>query len=343
MDLLQRSDGDLGIDLGRLDVFVAEHLLDVPDVRPALVHQRGHRVAEEMAGAGLAQLRRVHPFLHRIAQMIAAERLTLRREEDGHIVRLDGKLGTGLPNVLLQPCDRPFPDRRIAVFLALAVDQDQATVERQVIEFEQDRFKTPDAGRVQHLQDRPVTQSDRIAQVAALHDPLDLLGGEDVLGQGAAQPGQLQLRGWVVEDVVLPGHPSEPDAQRDEASVLRTEAQRLPVLLSIVEEMPLVSLQHWPGDLDRLAQPALPAPLDEVADMHLAVADGVQGVVLDGQRMEMVAERLPDGGSDAARTPPDYAGLARSLRFIRAATMARTLARNWISRNLEKMRVGVVK
>ena len=44
---------------------MAEHLLDEADVRAALVHQRGHRVAEEMAGAGLAQLRRVDPLLDR--------------------------------------------------------------------------------------------------------------------------------------------------------------------------------------------------------------------------------------------------------------------------------------
>ena len=61
---------------------------------PFLVHQRGHCVAEQMAGAGLSQLRRVDPFLDREAQMIAAERLALGREENGHVVRLDGELRT---------------------------------------------------------------------------------------------------------------------------------------------------------------------------------------------------------------------------------------------------------
>ncbi len=162
MDLLQRSDRNLGIDLRRLDIFVAEHLLDITDVRPALVHQRCHRVSEEMTGAGLAQLRRVDPLLYREAQMIAAERLTLRCEEHGHVVRLDGKLRSALPDVLLKPCDRPLSDRRISVFLALAVDEDQATIKREIVELELHRFQTPDAGRVQHLQDRPVTQPDNL-------------------------------------------------------------------------------------------------------------------------------------------------------------------------------------
>ena len=49
VDLLQRTDSDLRIDLRRFDVLVAEHLLDEADVRAVLVHQRCHRVAEEMA------------------------------------------------------------------------------------------------------------------------------------------------------------------------------------------------------------------------------------------------------------------------------------------------------
>ena len=86
-----------------------------------------------------------------------------------------------------------------------------------------------------------------------LHDPLDLLGGEDVLGQGAAQPWQLQLRRRVMQDVILPGHPSEPHAQRHQARVLRAEAQRLAVLFAVVEEMPLIPFEHGPRDFDRLA------------------------------------------------------------------------------------------
>jgi len=49
VDLLQGADCDLRVNLRRLDVLVAKHLLDVTDVGSILVHQRGHRVAEEMA------------------------------------------------------------------------------------------------------------------------------------------------------------------------------------------------------------------------------------------------------------------------------------------------------
>ena len=145
VDLLQRPDRNLRVYLGHLDVLVAEHLLNIPDVRAALVHQRGHRVAEEMAGAGLAQLGGVHPIFHRPRQMVAAERLTLHREEHGHVVRLDGKLGTALPDILLRPRYRPLSDGDVAVFLALALThEDEATVERQVVELQ--LGSSPDGG-----------------------------------------------------------------------------------------------------------------------------------------------------------------------------------------------------
>ncbi|HEX6770803.1 MAG TPA: hypothetical protein VF126_02170 [Acidobacteriaceae bacterium] len=46
-----------------------------------------------MATAGLSQLRGVDPGLHIRSHMIAAERLALPREEDGHIIRLKSELG----------------------------------------------------------------------------------------------------------------------------------------------------------------------------------------------------------------------------------------------------------
>ncbi len=42
----ESSDGDLGVNLGGINFGVAEHFLDVSDVRPVFQHHRGHGVAE---------------------------------------------------------------------------------------------------------------------------------------------------------------------------------------------------------------------------------------------------------------------------------------------------------
>ncbi len=131
---------------------MAEDGLDVPDVGPVLVHQRCHRVAQQMAGSGLACVRGGDAAFDDGGQMVAAERLTLRCEEHGHIVRLDGELGTRLLDVLAQPRHRPRSDGDVAIFAALAlIDQQQAAVEREVVELQPHDFQPPHSGRVDHL------------------------------------------------------------------------------------------------------------------------------------------------------------------------------------------------
>jgi hypothetical protein len=129
-----------------------------------------------MAGAGLAQLGRVDALLDREAQMIAAERLALRRQENGHVVRLDSKLRTALPDVLLKPCYRPLADGHIAVLVTLALaDQDQATVERlRSYSFS----STAPCGAFRSSTALPGWRgraADWLLDLAQLHDALDLL------------------------------------------------------------------------------------------------------------------------------------------------------------------------
>src|ERR1700723_2333136 len=83
--------------------------------------------------------------------------------------------------------------------------------------------------------------------------------------------------------------PAEPHAQRNQTRVLRTEAHRLAVLLTIEEEIPLIAFEHGPRDLDRLGQAALDAPLDELPDQELTIADRVRGVVLNEKRVQILA------------------------------------------------------
>jgi hypothetical protein len=213
--------------------------------------------------------------------------------------------------IFLHPCDGPFADGNVAIFLALALTyQQHSPVEGEVVELQRDHFHAAHSGRVQQLDHGPVAQPDRVVDVAELEDAFDLLGGEDVLGKRLAETWQLQLGGRVMQQMIPPGHPSEPHPQRHEARVLGTEAHRLPVLLAIEEEIPLVTLEHWPGDLDGIGEAALFEPCEEEADMPRAAPHRELGVVLHFERMEMIAheglERRPDRGLRLA--PLLYAG-----------------------------------
>ncbi len=88
-----------------------------------------------------------------------------------------------------------------------------------------------------------------------------LLGRQDHSWAGAAESWQVDLRGRIVQDVVLPGHPPEPCTQGHKPRVLRAEAQRLAVLFArVVEEMPLIAFEHGPRDLRRVARCRAPWP-----------------------------------------------------------------------------------
>lgn len=107
VDLLEFSDADLGIDLRRRELGMAEHLLDEPDICPTLQHERGHGVTEQMAGTTLPDFGGVDVFAHHLGQPAGAERVAQVREEQRAVVGLDGQLGPGLDDVAVDPRQRP--------------------------------------------------------------------------------------------------------------------------------------------------------------------------------------------------------------------------------------------
>ena len=244
MDLFQQTDRDLRVDLRGGEIGVSEHLLDETDVGAAFEHQRRHRVPEQMARSGLAELRSEDVRAHRIAQVVPAERLALRREEHRAVIGFRHQLGPGFFEVLLRPRERTIADRDHAVFLSLALaDEDRAALGVEIVEFQVDEFEPPHARRVERFQDGAVPQSDGIGEVRLHHHLLDFRDGQDVLGQAIAEARQFDLAGRIVQDEILPRHPFEPHAQRHQARVLAAEAQRFAVFLAVVEQVPLIAFE----------------------------------------------------------------------------------------------------
>ena len=154
-----------------------------------------------------------------------------------------------------------------------------------------DDFKAAHSGAVQDFQQRPVAQADGLLDLAQRHDPLDFLGGEDVFGQAVAQPGQLDLRRRIVQDEILPRHPTEPHAQGNKPRVLAAEGQRLAVLFAIEEEIPLIAFEHRARNLDGFLQAVLIGPFDEEAKIDAAAVDGVLGVAAHTERGQVLVHQ----------------------------------------------------
>ena len=65
----------------------------------------------------------------------------------------------------------------------------------------------------------------------------------------------------------MPRHPLEPHAQRHQAVMLAGEAQRLAVLLAVVEHVALIRFQHRARHFHRLGDAALGGPVEEEVQM----------------------------------------------------------------------------
>src|SRR5271166_4249227 len=96
--------------------------------------------------------------------------------------------------------------------------------------------------------------------VGLLDDLLGFGGRQYGLRQPRAKPWQFEFARWIVQDVMLPRHPFEPHAQRHDAAVLAGEAQRLAVLLAVVEHMALIAFEHCARYFHWLCEAALVAP-----------------------------------------------------------------------------------
>ena len=76
LHLSELPDRDLGIDLRRRELAVAQDRLDVTDVCPVIEHQRRHRVTEDVAAPALLDPRRRDVLLHQVREPVLSERLT---------------------------------------------------------------------------------------------------------------------------------------------------------------------------------------------------------------------------------------------------------------------------
>jgi hypothetical protein len=146
VDRLEGPDRDLDVDLRGSELGVAERLLDVAHVGPALEHQGCHGVAEEMAASSFSQLNLVHVITDQLGQRPRREAFSHHGEKHHSAVGLDHQLGPDLHAVLLDPGQRPLADRGHPILLALALtDQHRAALVVDVMEGELGELLAPDS------------------------------------------------------------------------------------------------------------------------------------------------------------------------------------------------------
>ena len=129
VDLLEFADTDLGVDLGGVEPGVAELLLDEAGVGPVLQHEGGAGVAQQVAGAGFAQIGRFDVIAHQLGEPIGGKGLEEVGQKQRAAVRFSDQIGTHLPPVFLDPLDGAIADGSHAILASLALpDHDRAAL-----------------------------------------------------------------------------------------------------------------------------------------------------------------------------------------------------------------------
>ena len=74
----ERVNGDVGVDLSRVEARVTKHLLDKADIGAAFEHERGHGVAKDMARARFANTGFAYQTNHHGRERFGRYRQTIR-------------------------------------------------------------------------------------------------------------------------------------------------------------------------------------------------------------------------------------------------------------------------
>ena len=106
--------------------------------------------------------------------------------------------------------------------------------------------------------------------------------------------GQLQFQRRIVLEHALVLEPGEPAAQGSQPVGLTGDAQRLAVLLAVVEQVPLKTLDHLGGDLRGAGHAAVLTPVDEPRELQPPHFDRVGREVVGLQPLQIAVQQMTE-------------------------------------------------
>lgn len=280
MDRAEAVDADVGVALGCLEACVAEHLGDVADVGSAFEQEGGDAVSEKVAAPFLVDVSvaQVAPDLAR--EPVGADRCPYGGEEElpGGLL---GEAWAGEVEIQAQPKEGALAYRDVAVLRALAASNKHGrAIKVDVGDGQVDQFLSTQGAGVEDLEDRAVAQAEWPRQIRLRQECRHLRRAEGRFGKTPVRSWHQKVIGGVDLQVTTATEPGEEVGYRDESLHLRGDGERLPTLLAVLEQLPLVALQEFEGDCSCFVDPALQAEAAEVAEIATPAADRRVGVVV---------------------------------------------------------------
>ena len=168
----------VGVYLGGEDGFVAQHLLDDPQVRTPFDEVGGEGVAEGVRGNLLVDAGGHRLFLHEVEDGDAAERPAGPVQEKDVLERAGGRFRTDR-KIVPDGFRGHFPEGNDALLVALADDIDIPLVQMDMGNPEAGAFAHAETASVQDLQDGAAAESGRRLRVHGGEDGIDFLHRQD--------------------------------------------------------------------------------------------------------------------------------------------------------------------
>ena len=148
---------DMGIDLGRRDVGVAQKFLNDAEVGAVFEKVGGVRVPHEVGEDALIDASGSCPLADDLPDAFPCERLASSVEKDGVAGSFSGKFAPCLGNVGVESFGGFGADGNVARFFSLARDSEELFFPIVIFEFERDEFADTQPASVEEFQDGSVT------------------------------------------------------------------------------------------------------------------------------------------------------------------------------------------
>ena len=189
---------------------VAEQRLQVPDVRAGIVHECRHRVPEDVTTPRLSDARCAKALAHPARHHLRGDAPpTSREKERGLVCRLrlaDARRlhVAGHP----VPCAATQRDEPCGPTLAASHTEHAARLV-EVVHIEPDELDTADAGGLQDLEHRAISQAGGGPHARRVEDRLDLVGREDLRRSDGRAAEREESFAQVARDESRPERPGE--------------------------------------------------------------------------------------------------------------------------------------
>ncbi len=262
----------MGVDLGRADVGVAEHLLQRTQVTPARQQMGGERVPERVRAHAPLQAGAAGVALDDPVQALARQAASALVDEDVGLVADAHQPRAAVFQVDRQRLHRLGADRHEPLLGALAAGPQHPGLEVDLGQLERDRLARTQAAGVHGLQQRPVAQRRRRGPARLGQQAVDLVACQH-LGQAPPRAGRAQLGGGIVADDLLAAQVAVERAQARDLALQRGGRHRR-LAVAPVGQLGHERRQVARSDLERVAV----AAGQEHPELLQVGAVGLQGV-----------------------------------------------------------------